>query len=186
MSSTTSVVLVVVALLVVAAIVVVAVLAKRRKQLQERFGPEYDRAVDRAGGRRPAEQELQERAKRREQLDIRPLHPAAAADFAEQWRQAQEHFVDAPSESVRAADVLVTQVMQERGYPVGEFEQQAADVSVDHGNVVEEYRAARDISLANERGEATTEQLREAMVHYRALFSDLLDAEGTGRDRADR
>lgn len=148
---------------------------RRRNQLRERFGPEYDRTVERADRRGHAERELAERAERREKLQIRPLPAQDRMAFADRWRDTQEVFVDRPSLAVQQADALVAQVMHQRGYPVGDFETQARDVSVDHGHVVEEYRAAHDISERNERGEATTEELRQAMVHYRALFDDLLE-----------
>jgi len=167
------VVIVVVVLLLIAAALVVPRMRSRR--LQQRFGPEYERTVDSAGDRRAAEQDLQDRTRQREELQIRPLDPGARSAYAQRWRTAQERFVDAPGQAVGDADVLVEEVMRERGYPVGDFEQQARVVSVDHADVVNEYHAAHDISLRNRRGEASTEDLREAMVHYRTLFSELLD-----------
>ena len=147
---------------------------RKRSHLRERFGPEYDRTVEQSDRRRDAERELAERAQRREQLQIRPLPREDRMAFADRWRDTQEEFVDRPALAVRQADLLVAEVMGRRGYPVGDFDQQARDVSVDHGHVVEEYRAAHHISQRNERGEATTEELRQAMVHYRSLFTDLL------------
>jgi hypothetical protein len=170
------IVLIVLAVLVVAA-VLIAVAARRRSQrLRERFGPEYDRAVQEAGGRRPGESELTARQRRVERLEIRPLDQDARDEYARRWRDVQARFVDEPVESVRTADVLVVEVMRERGYPVEDFDQREADLSVDHPQVVEHYRAARGISMAADRDQATTEDLRQAMVHYRALFEDLLDA----------
>ena len=172
--TTTQIVLVV--LIVVLALGVVAVLVaqhRRRTHLQEQFGPEYDRAVE-SGDRREAERDLRERAQRREELDIRPLPARERAAFAKRWRSAQADFVDQPSLAGQSADLLVAEVMSRRGYPVGDFDQQVRDVSVDHGHVVEEYRLAHEISERNDRNEATTEDLRQAMVHYRALFQDLL------------
>lgn len=171
-----TVVLIFVVLAVLAAVVFFAQKARKRKKLQDRFGPEYDRTVEGSDGRRGGERELRERAARRDELDIQPLDPAARDGFAAEWRSTQERFVDAPSEAVQDADALVTRVMKQRGYPVGDFDQMARDVSVDHAQVVEEYRAAHDISQLNDREQATTEQLRQAMVHYRSLFADLLDA----------
>jgi hypothetical protein len=143
------------------------VLQRRRSTyLRERFGPEYERAVQQIGDRRRAETELEQREKRVEQLQIRPLPLSEARRFA-----------DDPSGAVADADRLVAGVMQARGYPVGDFEQRAADISVDHPDVVEHYRAAHRIALASERGLATTEDLRQAMVHYRALFGHLLETE---------
>jgi hypothetical protein len=115
------------------------------------------------------------RTQRREELDIKPLDADRRADFADRWRQAQESFVDRPGAAVREADVLVTTVMAERGYPVENFDQQARDVSVDHADVVEHYRAAHGIADRESRQQASTEDLRAAMVHYRSLFARLLD-----------
>jgi hypothetical protein len=170
------VVLVVVVLLLIAA--AVAVPAMRRRRLQQRFGPEYERTVESAGDRREAEQDLQQRTQRRKELEIRPLDPVARDGYAQRWRRAQERFVDAPNEAVDDADTLVQQVMRDRGYPVGDFDQRARDISVDHADVVSEYHAAHDISVLNARRQASTEQLREAMVHYRTLFAELLDGGG--------
>jgi hypothetical protein len=170
--------------IVIAVVVVVALVAaaasrtRRRKQLQAGFGPEYDRTVESAGGRREAERELTERQERREQLDIRELAPAAQQRYVESWREVQTRFVDDPGLSVREADRLVQSVMGERGYPTDDFEQRAADVSVDHPHVVEHYRAAHTVWAANERGQASTEDLRQALVHYRALFDELLGGAG--------
>jgi hypothetical protein len=167
------IVIVVVVVLLIAALV--AVPAMRRRRLQQQFGPEYGRTVESTGDRRAAERDLRERTERRKELEIRPLDPVAREGYAQRWRSTQERFVDAPAQAVDEADTLVQQVMRDRGYPVGDFEQQARDVSVDHAGVVTEYHAAHDISVQSARGEATTEQLREAMVHYRTLFAELLD-----------
>jgi hypothetical protein len=157
--------------------------ARRRRGLQEAFGSEYDRTVADAPTRREAESDLAERQKRREQLDIKPLEPAARDRYADEWHQAQERFVDDPAEALGEADRLIQEVMRERGYPVEDFEQRAADVSVDHPEVVSNYRAAHGISTANQRGKASTEDLRTAMVHYRSLFSELLEVEVAGTKR---
>lgn len=154
-----------------------ALRSRRSKGLQETFGPEYERTVADAPTRREAESELSERQKRREELEITPLEPQQRERYAEDWRQAQERFVDDPAAAVTDAHQLIQQVMRERGYPVEDFDQQAADVSVDHPEVVENYRAAHGISTANERGKASTEDLRTAMLHYRALFVELVEAE---------
>lgn len=172
-------VIVIVLIVVIGALLVAGLMARQRKQregMQQQFGPEYDRTVEQAGDRRTAERELQERTRRHETLQIRPLDPASRENYAQQWRQTQEEFVDQPQAAVTQADVLVAQVMQERGYPAGSFDQQVRDVSVEHSSAVDEYRAAHRISTLNDSGEASTEQLREAMVHYRALFMELLDA----------
>jgi hypothetical protein len=176
MDQITLIVIIVVVALVVVAVGVWMYMQKRRtEQVRERFGPEYDRAVTEHGDQRGAQAELEARQKRVEHLDIRPLSPSDRARFADAWRATQAHFVDDPSAAIGEADRLVTDVMKARGYPIGDFEQRAADVSVDHPRVVENYRGARDTALRNERGQASTEDLRQAMVHYRALFEDLLE-----------
>jgi FtsZ-interacting cell division protein ZipA len=181
--------LLVVILIVLALLVVLALVAGRRRRshrLQERFGPEYDRTVAQTGDRKEAESELEERTARRQRLDIVALDPADRARYLEAWRQTQARFVDEPAEATREADRLVTAVMRDRGYPVDDFEQRAADVSVDHPQVVDDYRAAQAIAAANERSEASTEDLRQALVHYRSLFEELLDVDRADQDRADQ
>ena len=175
-------IVVVVVLLLVGGLVAARLGAKNRrsKQLRDRFGPEYDRAVDQHGGRKEAEENLTERQERREGLDIRPLEPDQQQRFAEEWRRVQGRFVDAPQEAVRESDHLVKEVMRQRGYPVEDFNQRADDISVDHPHVVENYRSAGHIAERNERGEAGTEDLRQATVHYRALFEELLETNVTG------
>ena len=165
---------------VVVAIVVLAVLAnalrmRRSRSLQDRFGREYDRTVDKAGGRREAEQELRKREQRHDELELRPLSADARERYLRQWQVTQGRFVDDPTGAVSEADNLVQQVMRDRGYPVDDFEQRAADLSVDHPAVISNYRAGHGISIANERGKASTEDLRTAMVHYRELFTELLE-----------
>jgi len=164
-----------VAIVLIVAGVVWSAWSKRRSgMLRERFGPEYDRTVNQLGDRRRAESELDARRKRREQLDIRPLSAASRERYARQWRDAQARFVDDPAMAIKEADTLVIAVMRERGYPMENFDQRAADVSVDHPGVVQNYRAAHGISMANDQGRASTEDLRQAMVHYRSLFDELL------------
>ena len=174
-------VIVIVAIVLIALVVGALVLARQRRsqQLQEGFGPEYDRAVDEhSGDRRGAEAELNQRRERREQFEVRELDPAARDQYADRWRTAQRQFVDQPSQAVGEADALVMEVMRDRGYPVAdEFDQRAADVSVDHPEVVEHYRAAHGISGRATAGDATTEDLRQAMVHFRELFVELLGAD---------
>ena len=166
---------------VVIAVVVLAVLAfvivrlVQQRKVQKKFGPEYDRSVKETGSRRQAVSELRQREERRQQLDIRPLAPEAAERYSASWNEAQARFVDSPGEAIREADRLVAQVMKDRGYPVENFEQRSADISVDHPQLVDDYRAAHAISLANDNGQATTEDLRQAMVHYRSLFDELLE-----------
>lgn len=178
--------LIIVAMVVLAgAVLVVALVVGRRKRthhLRERFGPEYDRAVAASGEQGAAERELVERERKHDDLEIVPLTSTALQGYADRWRTVQTAFVDDPSSAVGEADELVTEVMRERGYPVDDFEQRAADVSVDHPTVVENYRAAHGIHLAHRRGDVGTEQQRQAFVHYRALFERLLerDADTTG------
>jgi hypothetical protein len=157
---------------------------RRTQNLQEQFGPEYKRAVDQYGDQRKAEAELAAREKRVRKLEIRALEPAEQSRFGEAWKKTQARFVDQPSQAVRDADGLVKDLMQARGYPVGDFEQRAADVSVDHPNVVTNYRAAHEIAARNHSGKATTEDLRQALVHYRALFEELLAQPTTHKEAA--
>jgi hypothetical protein len=171
-------------LIVIAAVVAVAVIAMAARQrrttaLRQRFGPEYDRAMEAGEGRRPAEAELRDREKQRARLDIRPLPEDMRVRFAEEWRDVQERFVDQPSEAVVAADRLVYSVMETRGYPMGDFDAQADLVSVDHPEVVENYRVAHGIRERAHQ-QASTEDLREAMLRYRSLFDELLKAGDAG------
>jgi hypothetical protein len=160
------------AVVVLLAILWLASRKRRTSHLREGFGPEYDRTVEEAGSRRKAESELSDREKRREELDIKPLAPRTRDRFADRWSTVQERFVDDPNGSLHDAHALVVEVMRERGYPTDDFEQRAADVSVDHPDVVENYRAAHAIT---ERDDADTEDQRQALVHYRALFDELLE-----------
>jgi hypothetical protein len=166
---------IVVAAIVVAAGLWLAMEKRRRLRLRQRFGPEYERAVHEVGSERRAEAALEARTKRVERLQIRPLSAADATRFKEAWRQLQNRFVDEPAAAVTEADRLVGEVMNARGYPLGDFDQRAADISVDHPRVVTNYRAARDIAQRHARGEASTEDLRQGVIHYRALFEDLLE-----------
>ena len=172
--STGTTVIIIVAILVVVAIVAGVVYDTRRRRLRQRFGPEYDRLVEEKGSRTKAEAELAGRQRRVAGLDIRPLDPAARARYAQNWAAVQEQFVDAPQEAVMAAQRLVMTVMNERGYPTEGGDQVLADLSVDHGGVLDHYRAASGISQRAADGAASTEDLRQAMIHYRALFQDLL------------
>ncbi len=166
------------AVIVIGAVVWAAASRQRTRRLQTQFGPEYQRSVEQTGDRRQAEADLRERTRRREGYDIRPLSAPARERYANDWRVVQGRFVDAPADAVREADGLVVVVMGEMGYPMADFEQRQADVSVDHPVVVQNYRAAHEISERNQRGDASTEDLRQAMVHYRALFEDLLHTPG--------
>jgi hypothetical protein len=148
----------------------------RTRALQRDFGPEYDRTMARAGNRGAAESDLRERRERVSALDVRPLSRSDHDRFATEWTKVQAAFVDAPAEAVTDADQLIQQVMTTRGYPVQDFDRRAADVSVDHPDVVENYRSAHSIALkeAREDTDANTEALRKAMVYYRSLFEELL------------
>jgi hypothetical protein len=160
----------------VAAIVWASIHRKRQSlRLKRRFGSEYDRTVQQLGSQSRAEAELQKRESRVAKLKIRALAADEAARFHQAWCHVQGRFVDNPKGAVAEADKLVRELMTARGYPMGEFERRASDISVDHPAVVEAYRAAQIIAVRDARGEADTEELRKAMVHYRTLFSDLLE-----------
>jgi hypothetical protein len=175
--NTEAVILIAVGVVVVAGIAVWAYFRNRSQKLQQRFGPEYGRTVREMGGRIRAEEALEKREKRIERLQIRQLPAADQRRFAQEWREVQARFVDDPRLSLTEADNLVGELMKRRGYPMAEFEQRAADISVDHPLVVDNYRAAHTVALRHERGEANTEDMRQAMVHYRTLFEELM---GTG------
>ena len=173
------VVIAIVALVVIGVLVWFAMNKQRSGQLREVFGPEYDRTVEESEDRKAAESELLERRKRVEEFDIQPLDPAERTRFASRWIAVQSRFVDDPKSALGEADELVTEVMSERGYPMDDFDQRAADVSVDHPRVVEDYRAAHGISERVGSNDATTEDMRQALVHYRSLFSELLEESDT-------
>jgi hypothetical protein len=173
MSPTAVIILVVVVLLVIAAILY-AVRAGRRKQLQTKFGPEYDRVVGDADSRTDGERELREREKRHAGLELTALSAENKAKYSVAWEEVQIQFVDAPEQAVSTADELVTRLMAERGYPTGDFDDQLATLSVAHAQTLEHYRDAHAISERSKTGDADTEDLRQALVHYRALFADLL------------
>lgn len=165
------------AIIVAAIIIAVAIFssrAGRTRRLKQRFGPEYDRTLRTAGDQTAAERDLAAREARVKRMHIEEL-PAGARDrYAEEWRTVQTRFVDQPREALREADQLVENVMRDRGYPMSDFEQRAADISPDHPQVVDNYRIAHGIAARSERGEVSTEDMRQAMVHYRTLFNDLL------------
>jgi hypothetical protein len=166
---------VLIAIILIGAIVWITLSRVRSQRLRQRFGPEYERTIRSEGNVRKAEAALEARAQRVAKLHIRPLNSTDAQRFDAAWRAVQSRFVDDPRGAVTEADRLVGEVMATRGYPVGDFEQRVADVSVDHPDVVMNYRAAREIASQHAEGKATTEDLRQAMVHYRALFRDLLE-----------
>lgn len=152
---------------------------QHRAELQSKFGPEYSRAVKETGSERKAETVLHEREKRVASFDIRPLPRQQREDFVLAWRKLQTEFVDDPNAAVSHADILLGEVMEARGYPVSDFEQRSADLSVDHAEVVQNYRIAHGIAVRHARGEAGTEDLRQALIHYRALFDDLVNEPGS-------
>jgi len=164
---------------------------RRTEELQSRFGPEYERALKETGDKSKAETELQRREKRVEKLSIRPVDPAQRERFSAEWQRVQAEFVDNPENSIRDADILLQEVMRTRCYPVENFDQVAADVSVDHPTVVQHFRTAHDIARRHSKGEGNTEDLRNAMINYRALFDELVavspttDKENTDRRISD-
>jgi hypothetical protein len=172
--STGTIIIIIVAIIVVVAIAAGVVYDQRRRRLRQRFGPEYDRLVEETGSKTKAEAELASRQRRVADLDIRPLDPAARARYQENWTAIQEQFVDSPQEAAMSAQRLVMTVMRERGYPTEGGDQVLADLSVDHADVLDHYRAAYDINQRAADNAASTEDLRQAMIHYRALFQDLL------------
>ena len=168
-------------LLIIAAVVTLLAIGawlffnkRRSEHLRTRFGSEYERQVEESGSRSKAEADLAEREKRVGKLSIQPLSPADQDRFLDRWTKVQATFVDDPERSIDYADALLAEVMSARGYPVSDFEQKAGDISVDHPNVVQHYRAGHDIALRHSRGEADTDELRQALIHYRALFEELV------------
>ena len=175
---TTTVVMIVIAaliLLVVGGFLGVAFARRQRTgRLRERFGPEYERAVSELGDQERAEEELESRLEHVESLDIKPLSREQQERFVREWREVQARFVDKPVQAVQEADRLVKEVMAARGYPVSDFEQRVADISVDHPDLVTHYRGVHEIAARSEREEVDTEDLRQAMIHCRAVFEELL------------
>ena len=165
------------AVVVIALIVIGIALARRNRSasLQKRFGPEYQRTVRDTGSRQDAERELAAREARVKKMHIEELPPGAKQRYSDEWLTVQSRFVDEPRSALVKADTLVTNVMRDRGYPMDDFDQRVADLSPDHPGVVSNYRTAHAIASRSERGEVSTEDLRQAMVHYRALFDDLVD-----------
>jgi FtsZ-interacting cell division protein ZipA len=178
------IVIAVVVVAIVLGVIWAALRTRRSRGLQERFGSEYDRVAADAPTKRAAESELREREQRREEFDIKPLDPDQRESFRAQWVSVQADFVDDPAGSLAAADSLIQTVMRMRGYPVDDFDTRSGDLSVDHPDVVENYRAGHGIAVAHERGKAGTEELRKAVQHYRALFDELVGAEDTADSRS--
>jgi hypothetical protein len=164
----------IIVVVVVVVVVIAAMATARRRRLQRRFGPEYDRVVGEKHSQLKAEAELAGRQRRVQRLDIRPLSPTARAEYTAEWMAVQKRFVDEPQQAAAEAQLLVVAVMNERGYPTDDQDQIAADLSVEHATTLEHYRAAGHITTNAETGDASTEDLRQAMIHYRALFSELL------------
>ncbi|MBS1805213.1 MAG: hypothetical protein JST28_17780 [Acidobacteria bacterium] len=168
-----------IAIIVAVAVLLIGVIiafAQRRRteKLRSRFGPEYERSLAESGDRRRAEAQLEKRAERVQKYHLRSLAAEDRSRFTEQWDRVQAHFVDAPAGAVAEADQLLGDIMATCGYPMGDFEQRAADISVDHPVVVQNYRSAHEIALRQAKGQSTTEDLRRAMIHYRTLFEDLV------------
>jgi hypothetical protein len=184
MSTGAIVAIVVVVLVVVAALAVLAAV-NRRRRLREKFGPEYDRAVTDHDSKRRAEAELAERERRVDRLNIRPLEPSARARYSAEWTAVQEQFVDAPQAAVTGAQTLIVAVMKDRGYPTEGYDQTVADLSVEHAATLDRYRAAHTVSERAAAGSASTEDLRQAMVDYRALFAELLGERAAAPAAAD-
>lgn len=178
--TTTTLIIIVLAVVIAGLVAWILLQNRRSKHLRSKFGPEYQRAIQEHGDRRKAEADLEHREERVQRLHVRPLAAQDRDRFIQAWKSDQAQFVDDPEKSVSEADRLITEVMRVRGYPVGDFEQRAVDVSVDHPHVVEHYRAAHGIAVKHQRGQATTEDLRRAMVHYRVLFEELLETHETG------
>jgi len=168
-------IIIIVAVVIVAAAAFYAYQRRRSDQLQQRFGPEYERTLEQSGDRRAAERDLRGREHRRSRLQLRPLTAESTAQYRAEWDNLQGGFVDAPGDAVAQADRLVLRMMRESGYPVDEFEQRADDISVDHPEVAENYRQAHRVAIAQTRGEADTEELRQAVTAYRRLVVVLLD-----------
>lgn len=180
----TQVAIIVAIIVLVVGAIIVFVQRRRTEKLRTRFGPEYERSIAESGDRRRAEAQLEKRAERVEKYHLRPLGAEDRSRFTEQWDRVQAHFVDAPAGAVAEADQLLGDIMATCGYPMGDFEQRAADISVDHPVVVQNYRAAHDIAIRQAKGQATTEDLRRAMIHYRALFEDIVyDRKEAVKDR---
>ena len=178
MNTTIMIITVVLVLVIIGAILGLVFSRRRRSErLQDQFGPEYDHTVQTMGGEKKAQTELEERQKHVEALDIRPLSASERERYLTDWAAVQSKFVDEPGQAIVAADRLIMEVMQIRAYPVSDFEQRAADISVKYPALVSNYRAAREIAIKNEQHQADTEELRQAMIYYRSLFEELLETE---------
>jgi hypothetical protein len=185
--STTGIVITIVVVIAVVVIALAVWNAMRRRRLRDRFGPEYERAVAEQPNRKAAETELRAREERHAQLSIQPISSADRDRYQKEWTRVQAAFVEDPVDAVNAADALVTRMMRARSYPTGDFSEQLDSLSVEHARTLDHYREAHGTYEANLRGEASTEQLRQAFVHYRVLATDLLDVDDAvpDRDRVD-
>jgi hypothetical protein len=175
MSGPAMIVAIVIAVVVVAAAIILITRNQRSKRLRTRFGPEYSRVIGETGSKTQAEEKLEKLERRVERFDLRPLSPVVRANFVAGWQKIQSRFVDDPKGALTEADKLIQAVMATRGYPVTDFEQRAADISVNHPLIVENYRAGHDIAVPHSKGRASTEDMRQAMIHYRTLFAELAD-----------
>jgi hypothetical protein len=180
MDQRTTIIIVIVAVAIVIVIAALLIERKRRSDhLKQQFGPEYDRAIKQHGDARHAEPVLLEREKRVDKFSLHPLSPVDRERYAAEWANVQKRFVDDPSMAVAQAEKLVTAVMSARGYPMGDFDQRAADISVNYPTVVQNYRSAREITLRHAQGQSSTEDLRQSMVYFRSLFDELLESNKT-------
>jgi hypothetical protein len=175
MNTTTLVIVAIVVVMAALAVAWMYTMKRRRERLRSRFGPEYDRTLRDTGSERRAEAVLADREQRVSSYHIRALREEERARLSDAWRRIQAKFVDDPAAAVTEADVLVNEVMTTRGYPMADFDRRAEDLTVEHANVVHHYRAARDIAARHSKHQASTEDLRQALVHYRELFADLLE-----------
>jgi len=177
--NTSTITIIVIAVVVIIGVILGLVFARRNRsdKLHEKFGPEYDRTVQTMGGERKAQTELNERQKHVKTLDIRPLTVSEHDRYLAEWAAVQSKFVDEPGQAIKDADRLIIEVMQLRGYPVSDFDQRAADISVKYPTLVSNYRGAREIAIKNKENKANTEELRQAMIYYRSLFDELLKIE---------
>jgi hypothetical protein len=186
MSTPVVVIGIVAAVLVLATATVLIIRNQRSKRLRTRFGPEYSRVLGETGSKTQAEEKLEKLERRVERFDLRPLSPVARANFVAAWQKIQSRFVDDPKGALTEADKLIQAVMVARGYAVTEFDQRAADISVNHPVIVEHYRAGHSIALEHSKGRASTEDMRQAMIHYRTLFAELADEPRLTRARSAR
>jgi hypothetical protein len=186
--NTTYIIIAVVLALVIVGLVLGPIFARRKRseRLHNQFGPEYDRTVQTLGNEKEAQAELEERRKHVETLNIRPLSLSERERYLADWTAVQSKFVDEPGQAIGDADRLIMEVMQMRAYPVSDFEQRAADISVNYPDLVSNYRAAREIALKNEQQQADTEELRQAMIHYRSLFEELLETDAVAVEEKQR